>query len=352
MSTTNFESWLAETGPAALVLKQFLQPVEGKGSPIFPPTYPSPTQKKDEPPIYNIDGDGENSVCMIDTVGSQANRIEPLFERESLRSLVPQITLDMKGQKKSLLKDVGHRVADAALKGTPIRDDIEAALLAHRAGDDTALAKLAPTTLLFGAWDSRGTYEKIARLINSTIRATHVQRLLRSAQYTPPIDYRNEGLLPEDLDGDPSDAGLAAVPKVNTLGGVIVHGQIVRTLSLNLVGLRKIRAGSPQATATLQRYILGLALVAIAAPIDFDLRQGCHLVLDPDAKTVCELVQFTGQREPITLDFDAALAFATSAAKAFGVGEDRALTFDTKLLGERLKKKAEDKAEKKAKAKK
>src|SRR5205823_1024980 len=110
---------------------------------------------------------------------------------------------------------------------------------------------------------------KIARLVNSTIRATNVQKLSRSAQYSPPIDYRNEQLLPEDLDGDPADVGLAAVPSVRVLGGILVKGEILRSVSLNLVGLRKLQAGSPEQTAVLQKYILGLCLVAISAPIDF-----------------------------------------------------------------------------------
>jgi CRISPR-associated protein Csb1 len=347
-----FESWLSDTGPAALVIRQILQPVEGDGAVIFPPTYPSPLQKKDEPPIYNIDGEGETSICLIDTVGSQANRIEPVFEREFVRKLVPQITIDMKGQTKTLLSDIGHRVADSALKGTPLRERIEESLLAHRAGDATPLAKLAPTTLIFGAWDSRGTYEKISRLINSTIRATHVQELSRSAQYSPPIDYRNEGLLPDDLTGDAADVGLAAVPSVRVLGGIVVRGEITRNVSLNLVSLRKLRAASPEQTRLLQRYILGLCLVAISAPIDFDLRQGCQLVVHPDGKHVSQVVFHDGKRLDQTIVFEDALAYATAAAKAFGVGEDHALTFDSKLLGARLKAKADEKAEKKAKPKK
>jgi CRISPR-associated protein Csb1 len=262
---------------------------------------------------------------------------------------VPQIALDMKGQTKTLLKDIGHRVADAALKGTTLRDAIEEALLAHRAGDAMKLAKLAPTTLVFGAWDSRGTYEKIARLINATIRATNVQKLSRSAQYSPPIDYRNEQILPDDLESDPADVGLAAVPSVNVLGGIRIHekGEIVRNVSLNLVGLRKLRAGSLEQTVVLQKYILGLSLVAISAPIDFDLRQGCNLVVDPEGQHVSQLVYNNGKRVDFTVDADTALAYATASAKAFGVGENRQLTFDSKLLGARLNKAATDKAEKK-----
>ena len=46
---------------------------------------------------YNIDWFGEGkdgtNVCLIDSVGSQANRIEPLFMHEKYREPVPQIVV-------------------------------------------------------------------------------------------------------------------------------------------------------------------------------------------------------------------------------------------------------------------
>ena len=41
------------------------------------------------------------------------------------------------------------------------------------------LAKIAPTSLVFGAWDSRDTQAKLPRLIASTIRAYDVVKLSR-----------------------------------------------------------------------------------------------------------------------------------------------------------------------------
>ena len=65
--------WTEKPEVIALHLKQKLLPVEGEGAVIFPPTYADIG--------YNIDtlSDG-TKVCTIDSVGSQANRIEPIFK--------------------------------------------------------------------------------------------------------------------------------------------------------------------------------------------------------------------------------------------------------------------------------
>ena len=93
------DHWLAEDGPAAIVLREYLMPVEGMDSPVFPPTFAaSETADDDEDETkggYNINrlpGEGNRSVCLIDSVGSQANRLEPLFKEERYKGLVPQVT--------------------------------------------------------------------------------------------------------------------------------------------------------------------------------------------------------------------------------------------------------------------
>ena len=66
-------------GPVALHLRQPLLPIEGSGSVIFPPTYAdSPLNQRDFG--YNIDelSDG-TKIATIDSVGSQANRMEIVF---------------------------------------------------------------------------------------------------------------------------------------------------------------------------------------------------------------------------------------------------------------------------------
>src|SRR6185437_8033439 len=155
---------------------------------------------------YNIDGppDGKN-VCLIDSVGSQANRMEPLFKEDEYAALVPQVTIKA-GEKIVNLLEAGHRAGDAIVRCTALQEDLEAAFKAVLRGDSEPLAKIAPTSLVFGVWDSRNTQAKLPRLIASTIRGYDVQKLTRSAQYVPATEYIDQGLLEDTDDKKQKDA--------------------------------------------------------------------------------------------------------------------------------------------------
>src|ERR1700680_2260423 len=98
LTADTINSWADNNdGPVALHLKQKLLPVEGEGAVIFPPTYAMGEGKSP----YNIDvlSDG-TKVCTIDSGGSQANRMEPIFKaagqgepENPLAKLVPQIDI-------------------------------------------------------------------------------------------------------------------------------------------------------------------------------------------------------------------------------------------------------------------
>src|SRR5947209_3626960 len=120
---TRYDDLLKDDGPAAIVLKQWLKPVGGDI--ISPPTYAAPSQKKGDPSVYNIDRFGEtsvlrktfeklgkvqtfvdterteqgreHSVCVIDSIPSQANRIEPAFGNVIADGkLVPRVVVSAK----------------------------------------------------------------------------------------------------------------------------------------------------------------------------------------------------------------------------------------------------------------
>src|SRR5690606_24376938 len=233
----------------------------------------------------------------VDSVGSQANRIEPIFEKSDdgdseLAKLVPQIEIAIgEGRRVSILR-AGHRLGDALIRSSELKDQARSAFAAFLdTGDVSEIAKLAPTSLVFGVWDSRDTQAKLPRLVQSVIRAWDVDRLTRSAQYVPTIDYAALELFSEEekakQEGDPKSPlakrGFVAVPATGAHGGVVARGPIVRDVTINLVAMRRLRGG--EATQALRRYILGLCLVAGTEPLDGFLRAGCLLVPKASAKT-------------------------------------------------------------------
>ena len=322
-----FDSWHAADGPVALRLRQRLLPVEadesGRGV-IFPPTYADIG--------YNIDtlADGTR-VATIDTVGSQANRLEPIFkstgkdakgnELNALASLVPQVEIVLRAggkkgnkkqegedghiEKRSLL-DLAHRSADAVVLASPtLAPEIAKAFEALRnKGNAAPLAAIAPTSLVFGVWDSRGgTGEKRPRLVRSIIRAWDVEVLHSAAQFNSvwkalseeqqkelaaeekkkgklelsavglkdaPATFRKTDKIPQFVGGAPN-------PEARVLGGVLAKGAIERDVTINLVALRGIRGKDATETTEVQKYLLGLALLAATADLELFLREGCLL---------------------------------------------------------------------------
>jgi len=334
-----YDQWATDPkGPVALHMKQPLLSVGGKDSVIFPPTYADVG--------YNIDtlSDG-TKVATIDSVGSQANRMEPIFKKAPeghsnlFADLVPQISITISEGSTVSILDAGHRLGDALVRCTELADDATNAFKAFlKNGDATAIARLSPTSLVFGVWDSRDTSAKLPRIVNSVVRAWNVDVLTRSAQYNPPLDYADLAVFSDEekakQEGDPKSPlakrGFVHVPAPSALGGVVVRGPILREVTVNLVALRRLNVGA--AGAKLCKYVLGLALVAATDPGDGFFREGCLLV-PADSKTPAnwQAVARDGSRTDVAVTQDSAFAYALAAATTFEVGADRPLTFQKEL---------------------
>lgn len=322
------DDWATKSdGPVALRLKQTLLPVEESGI-IFPPTYADIG--------YNIDtlSDGTR-IATIDSVGSQANRLEPIFRSESKYPnhwLVPQIEIIIRKEacgecdkckknaddpKKATkeckqprevtrsLLDLAHRAADAVVQSSPeLLKLIAPAFKKLQGGDAGPLCAIAPTSLVFGVWDSRGnTGEKRPRLVRSIIRAWDVEPVHAAAQFNSVwklLDEEQQDELEKEAKAKKvklSVKGLADAPatfrdtkipdynketglpnpEARILGGVRVNGRIERDVTVNLVALRGLRGANDEATAAIRKYLLGLSLRAATADIELFLREGCLL---------------------------------------------------------------------------
>lgn len=358
-----FDSWADKDGPVALHMKQKLLPVEGEGGVIFPPTYADIG--------YNVDtlSDGTR-VATIDSVGSQANRMEPMFkstgkndkgeELNPLAALVPQVEIILnvkekdgeRYERRQSLLDLAHRSADAVVKATPTLAKIitPAFEALNRHGNAGPLCAVAPTSLLFGVWDSRdGTGEKRPRLVRSIIRAWDVEPLFSAAQFNSvwkSLDEADQSELEKEAKTKKvklSEKGFADAPAVfrkisqnaakqmtefrngspnperRTLGGVLAKGPIYRDVTINLVALRALRGAKNDETEAKQirKYLLSLALLAATEELDLFLREGC-LLRYADEKDEWEKVPRRGEPTPITFPSHGDLVnLATKAAEPF-----------------------------------
>jgi CRISPR-associated protein Csb1 len=357
-----YDPWLEDSGPAAIVLREQLQPVEGPDGTVFPATY-APSEDKTFRGGYNIDRfDGNKNVCLVDSVGSQANRLEPLFKKAKYRGMVPQVVVRAGTHRVNLL-DAGHRAADALVRYSSLRGPLEKAFIALRdQGNAEDLAKIAPTSLVFGMWDSRQTQLKLPRLLSSVIRAYDVESQTRSANFLPPLATNQiREVLKLDPTSDEKKDELSELGLLNSLatathGGVVSRGGIRRDATLSLAGLRLLAVKereqelTAQKTLRLRRYILGLALVALTARPGEQLRQGCILVADPRKPRTVETVLGDGTRNQIHLTHDSAISYALAAASAFGIGPDQEVDFDTKAVNADLAKTKKERKKSRAEA--
>jgi CRISPR-associated protein Csb1 len=278
--------------------------------------------------------------------------MEPIFKRDPYHSLVPRVIIKAGDREISLL-DASHRAADAIVRFTfgpsnaearatgaddrPLGQQLWDAFEAWQEGGNAEpLARIAPTSIIFGCWDSRGTQAKLPRIVRSVIRAYDVKELHRSAQYSTIAGEILEGGDAEvTTKGPKAELGLAHVPAVMKHGGVEVHGDIRRDAVLNLVALRSLGVSSAkeEEILKLRRYLLGLALVALTADLAGFLREGCHLVPDTGKETKWCLVKHDGSRANVPeLDSKVTRTFAEAVAKDFGVAKEPInATFDPQL---------------------
>src|SRR3989442_1314340 len=169
--TEQLNQLLNDKNVVALTSREYLEPVTGKGTTIQPATYADKG--------YLISA----GVAVIDSVQSQANRLEGIFTQPPYSRLVPQVTVEQTDGIKNLL-EIGHRLADAVVRYSDANPTVHTAFANARAGDFTALAKLNPTALILGVWDSRDTRVKVPRAFSSQIDAFGIRGIRdRAAQF-------------------------------------------------------------------------------------------------------------------------------------------------------------------------
>jgi CRISPR-associated protein Csb1 len=342
---------------AALRRRQILQPVGGKGTKIFPPTYPpsdeAKTANRNAPPRHVYERrrvNGADTWCvLIDSVQSQANRLEECLLGAIADGIpIPHVEVDftkagLDGIRRITSLDAPHRVYDAILRdslyeGTPFMEsDIGQRLAKAKAEDASALLEISPTALLFGAWHSTGQGgglgAKFARCLISEIVAIdvpvdHVVVNQRTGKIEIQTSGRRTGSRIDPLgvlrkvkvfkgeDGwsttiagagknakevRPSEINHGNItPSVQPLGVTCDH--IEHSFVLSFAALRRLRFGGAEKDAAGRSLLAALGLVALTEQDaqGYALRSRCDLVCD--GRAALELVRSDGSTEAILID--------------------------------------------------
>ena len=357
LNTTSLSNAL--DSEAAFRRRRRLQPIDGAGGKIFPPTYPGP--KKDDPPQHVFERrriDSQDVWCvLVDSVQSQSNRLEELLlnsVREKKIDL-PYVTVDFSGQDLEGLSEITsleapHRLFDAILRdseldGKPfMKSDRGLVLVAAKPSDASAIFELSPTALLFGVWNSTGEGgglgAKFPRCIVSELSGVNVpveesdhgfiSAGKRTGSRIDPLGilrkvevYKSK----EGWDVDQKKAGKDAkkarpseinhgniAPSVANLG--VTCDYIEQTSVVTLAGLRRLRFGQENRTSAARALLAALGLVALLEQDarGYALRSRCDLVCDGAAPL--ELVKSDGSTAPVELDLAEARALYADCVTA------------------------------------
>ena len=313
-------------GAVALRSSMEMQPADGTGGKVFPPTYAATGDHK-----YAVEerqvGDRVVTTVLLDSVASQANRAELAlldgWEAGELSFPVPFV--DFSGE--ADLDDLGritvleapHRLADAIfrdslIEGTLFRlSEIGRAITDARPGNATDLFRYAPTALLFGQWDSTGPkgglgskFQRayvseivgldahIGRKVGSRIDPLQIER--DAAVVYEHSDSQQRWTLDRDEavqekgkpkpvggDGRPSEINHGNIaPSIDSQAGGVTVSAARQTTVLSLAALRRLRfAGHSRDAEVAARTAvaaLGVAAIAFGYEADHDLRSRCLLI--------------------------------------------------------------------------
>ncbi|MXX43204.1 MAG: type I-U CRISPR-associated protein Cas7 [Acidimicrobiales bacterium] len=375
MTELNYEILRDAVAGGAVALRSImsLQPAEGEGGKVFPPTYSVNNRAE-----YAIEerqlADRVSTTVLLDSVASQANRAELAllegWEADELRFPVPFV--DFSGEPD--VSDIGqltvleapHRLADAIfrdsmLDGTLFRlSDIGRAITDARPRNATAMFKYAPTALLFGQWDSTGPKgglgakfqrayvsevvgldAKVGPKVSSRIDPLQIEKASATIYEHQDIDKvwtldvadaaADKGKPKQVGKGDnlgrPSQINHGNVtPSIDALAGGVTISSARQMTVMSLAALRRLKfAGESREAAVAARTAvaaLGVAAIAYGYEMDMDLRSRCLLV--PEHSPSVELVRRDGSAPTIVelgRETSAALVGqAADAATAVGIG--------------------------------
>lgn len=372
MAQLTIEILREAVGGGAVALRSItrLQPVDGPGGKVFPPTYAVTAGHK-----YAVEerqmGDRVVTTVLLDSVASQANRAELAlkegWEDGELRFPVPFVDFngvaDVDDLGRITVLDAPHRLADAIFRdslydGTLFRlSEVGRAITNARPGNAKAMFHYAPTALLFGQWDSTGPKgglgskfqrayvseivgldAEIGRKVGSRLDPLQIERTA-AVVYEHSDSAQSWTLDPQEAaeskgkpktvgsDGRPAEINHGNIaPSIDTQAGGVTISEARQTTVISLAAMRRLRfAGSSREAETSARTAvaaLGVAAIAYGHDADHDLRSRCLLI--PEHAPVLEMVgRYGSTPETIEVDRESAaqvLWEASEQATEAGIG--------------------------------
>lgn len=335
-----------------------LQPSDGPGGKVFPPTYKDGTYAFEK---RILEGNRVDCV-LLDSVQSQANRFEEVLLEayRAGRLSLPMFEMTVAGHEITTLT-VPHRVHDAIFRdslwdGKPFRESENGRrLVSARVWSATPFFNFAPTVLLFGTWDSQSgggvNTAKVPRSLVSEIVALDAQRGVRTSSRIDPLGIK---LVTGIVRTDGAEmwrfeelGGAGRKPKKGEKPSEINHGnvtpsitdpeqgpggvtfrQAIQTTVLSFTQLRRLKFPDGEETAGARDIAgrtvvaaLGLLAITMSQEEGYQLRSRCHLI--PTEEPKFELLgRTTKETEVFSLDAKTALEamhLATEAAASQGL---------------------------------
>ena len=293
-----------------------LQPIDGPGGRIFPPTYPPASGAADKAARHVVETlpSGERRV-LVDSVASQANRQEAALVAARAAGLITlaDVYVDLSqtdaGIERLSATEMPHRLSDAILRDSEIdgvpfgKSDLGRKLLATTLADLTPILEASPTAVLFGCWFSQhGQAQplKIQRCITSEIWADNAVLGQAVGSRIDPLGIEKLQLY-EAKDGEWTALEAKAVqsngkpkPFAKKRPSEINHGNIAPTIrqqgisaeritlrwAMPLAAIRRLRFGGGERDTAGRAYVAALGVLArvLDHQAGYSLRSRCDLL--------------------------------------------------------------------------
>ena len=327
-----------------------LVPVGGDGSYVAPPTYLNGKDKAVHVFEKRRIGGQEVHCVLLDSVQSQANRLEESLERSD-ECNIPNVVVDFTDTK---IADVGkitalsapHRIFDAIIRDSMLGDEqfpdskVGKAVNSATPKNATGLFQYSPSTLVFGGWNSTGdkggSGRKFQRCIVSEIVGVNVPvhntehgvvgGSKRPSSRIDPLEiekveiYRSKtqqskwSVDKQDKDFEkskPSEVNHGNIaPSISDHGVTMEYA--LQTSTITLAGIRKLSfpadgSSDPERDLAAQTVLAAIALNAILEHdrAGYSLRSRCDLCPSQDAPAEeFEIIQNSGKIDKVAVTLD------------------------------------------------